>query len=205
VPELLAVCVVHELHADAGMVGVTAIDKRAVTHTVPIGRYGARADVQADRKSHGGLDAALYAYADEDAAWWADQLLERLGERAPMELEPGWFGENLRVRGIDVSGARIGERWRIGTGEHAVEVEVTSPRRPCQTFARWVARQYGAELERGWVKGFQDAGRPGTYLRVLRNGRIHAGDAIEILSRPDDAPTIAEVYRDGEVARTIRN
>lgn len=91
-PELLAVCVVHELHRDDGMIGVTAIDKRAQQHAVKIGRYGARGDVQADRKDHGGLDAALYAYADEDAAWWAGELLERLGERAPDELEPGWFG-----------------------------------------------------------------------------------------------------------------
>ncbi len=72
------------------------------------------------------------------------------------------------------------------------------------SFARWVAHQYGADLERGWVKGFQEAGRPGAYLRVLRNGSIRAGDSIEILSRPEGAPTIAEVYRDGEVAREIR-
>ena len=58
-PELLAVSVVHELHADAGMIGTTAIDKRPRSHAVKIGRYGARGDVQADRKNHGGLDAAL--------------------------------------------------------------------------------------------------------------------------------------------------
>ena len=203
-PSLLAVCVVHALHDDAGLVGTTAIDKRAQQGPVKIGHYGAYADVQADRESHGGLEAALYAYADEDADWWASELLERWSERAPDELEPGWFGENLRVSGIDVSGARIGERWRIGNGEDAVQVEVTSPRRPCQTFARWIGAQYGSDLERGWVKGFQLAERPGTYLRVLRTGRIQAGDPIEIVSRPDDAPTIAEVFRDGELGRAIR-
>ena len=193
---LLAVCVVHELRPDAGMVGVTAIDKRAQQRAVKIGRYGARADVQADRKNHGGLDQALYAYADEDAAWWAAEL--------GRELAPGWFGENLRVAGLDVSGARIGERWQVGSGEDRVELEVTSPRRPCQTFARWVGDQFCTDLERGWVKRFQVAERPGAYLRVLRNGSIRGGDPIEVLSRPDDAPTIAEVFRDGEVARSIR-
>lgn len=202
-PELLAVCVVHELRPDAGLVGVTAIDKRPVERAVKIGRYGARADVQADRKHHGGLDQALYAYADEDAAWWATELVEQLGERAPSELEPGWFGENLRVTGLDVSGARIGERWQIGSGEDRVEVEVTSPRDPCQTFARWVGDQFGSELERGWVKRFQLAGRPGAYLRVLRNGSISAGDPIEIVSRPDDAPTIAQVFGGDELAASI--
>ena len=192
-PSLLAVCVVHALRPDDGMVGTTAIDKRQQSHPVKIGRYGARADVQADRKHHGGLDQALYAYAVEDAAWWGAEL--------GRELAPGWFGENLRVAGLDISGARIGERWQIGSGEDRVELEVTAPRRPCQTFARWV----GGDLERGWVRRFQDAGRPGAYLRVLRNGRIGAGDPIEVTSRPDDAPTIADVFRDGELARAIKD
>ncbi|MEO8527656.1 MAG: MOSC domain-containing protein [Pseudolysinimonas sp.] len=203
-PSLLAICVVSELHDDAGVVGTTAIDKRPQDGAVKIGPYGAYADVQADRENHGGLDAALYAYSNEDADWWAAELLERWGERAPGELRPGWFGENLRVAGIDLSGARVGERWRIGVGDNAVELEVTFPRRPCQTFARWVGAQYGTDLERGWVKRFQLAARPGTYLRVLRNGSIRAGDGIEVVSRPDDAPTIAEVFRDGELERTIR-
>ncbi|HEY4226035.1 MAG TPA: MOSC domain-containing protein [Pseudolysinimonas sp.] len=195
-PELLAICVVSQLRPDAGLVGVTAIDKRPQQSAVKIGRYGARADVQADRKHHGGLDAALYAYADEDAAWW--------GEQIDRELAPGWFGENLRVSGLDVSGARVGEQWRIGDGDDRVELEVTAPRRPCQTFARWVGSNVSADLERGWVKRFQQAERPGAYLRVLRNGRIRPGDPIEIVSRPEDAATIAEVFRLGETGRTIR-
>lgn len=196
-PQLLAVCLVHALLPDAGTFGVTAIDKRAAAHPVKIGRYGVRADVQADRKHHGGLDQALYAYADEDAVYWSERL-----ER---ELAPGWFGENLRTSGVDVSGARIGERWRIGADEHAVELEVTSPRRPCQTFARWVGGQFGRENERGWVKRFQEAERPGAYLRVVKNGRVGAGDDIQVVSRPDDAPTIAEVFRVGELSRAIRD
>lgn len=68
---LLAVCAVHRLHPDAGTVGVTAIDKRPVEGAVRIGPYGVYADVQADRKHHGGLEKAVYAYAQEDAANWA--------------------------------------------------------------------------------------------------------------------------------------
>jgi MOSC domain-containing protein YiiM len=196
VPQLLAVCVVHALRPDDGTVGVTAIDKRPAPGGVRIGPYGLRGDIQADRKSHGGLGAAIYAYAQDDADWWGAQL--------DRELTPGWFGENIRVEGIDVSGARIGERWRIGTGEDSVELEITSPRRPCQTFARWVGGQFEGRHERGWVKRFQQAERPGAYLRVLKNGNVSAGDPIEILSRPDDAPTIAEVFRVGEVSRVIR-
>lgn len=180
-PRLLAVCVVHQLRPDAGTIGVTAIDKRAVDGPVRIGPYGVYADVQADRKHHGGLDKALYAYAQEDAEFWEREL-----GRA---LVPGFFGENLRTEGLDVNAARIGEVWRIGG---KVRVEVTMPRTPCQTFARWV----GGDDERGWVKRFSRERRLGPYLRVLDGGRVRAGDEIVVESSPEDAPTILDVYRD---------
>jgi MOSC domain-containing protein YiiM len=67
VSQLIAVCSVHALRPDDGTVGVTAIDKRAVSGEIQIGPYGVRTDIQADRKNHGGLTAAIYAYADTDA------------------------------------------------------------------------------------------------------------------------------------------
>lgn len=179
-PRLVAVCAVHSLHPDAGSVGVTAIDKRAVAGAVRLGPLGVRADVQASRKHHGGPDKAVYAYAQDDAAFWEEEL--------GRELHPGWFGENLRVEGLDVNGARIGEIWRIGD---TVEVEVTMPRTPCATFARWV----GGSAARGWVKRFSDEGRLGAYLRVRRAGEVRAGDAIEVLSSPAGTQTVLEMYR----------
>ena len=178
--QLIAVCAVHALLPDAGTIGITAIDKRPVDGAVKIGPYGVYADVQADRKHHGGLDKALYAYAQEDAEWWAAEL----GRDVP----PGLFGENLRTEGVDVNAARIGEVWRIGD---RLRVEVTMPRTPCQTFARRIG---GAEA-RGWVKRFSDARRLGPYLKVLRSGRVAAGDEIVIEYRPEGAPTILDVYR----------
>ena len=180
-PRLVAVCVVRQLRPDAGTVGVTAIDKGPVEGPVRIGPYGVYADVQADRKHHGGLDKALYTYAQEDADHWSAQL--------GRDLSPGWFGENLRVEGLDVNAALIGERWRIGD---RVEVEVTMPRTPCQTFARWV----GGDDERGWVKRFSAERRLGPYLRVVRGGRVQAGDEIEVVYRPEGAPGLLDRYVD---------
>lgn len=179
-PRLVAVCAVRQLRPDAGAVGVTAIDKGPVDGAVRIGAYGVYADVQADRKHHGGLDKALYAYAAEDAAYWEGEL--------GRPLPPGFFGENLRTEGIDVNAALIGERWRIGD---RVEVEVTMPRTPCQTFARWV----GGDDERGWVRRFSDERRLGPYLRVVTTGRVRAGDEIAVVHRPAGAPTILDIYR----------
>jgi MOSC domain-containing protein YiiM len=177
-----AVCVVNELRADEGIFGITAIDKRSVHAEVWVGPYGLRGDVQADRKHHGGFDKALYFYADDDAEYWAAEL--------GRELHPGWFGENLRVSGIDVNAARTGERWRIGSGEDALEVELTMPRNPCQTFARWV----GGDDERGWVKRFADARRFGAYARVTKPGTVTAGVPVTVLFSDAAAPTIAELW-----------
>lgn len=179
-PRLIAVCAVRRLRPDPGSVGVTAIDKGPVDGSVKIGRYGVYADVQADRKHHGGLDKALYAYAAEDVAYWEQEL--------GRELPPGWFGENLRTEGIDVNASVVGERWRIGD---RVEVEVTMPRTPCQTFARWV----GGADERGWVRRFSDACRLGPYLRVVTTGRVQAGDEITVIHRPEGAPTILDIFQ----------
>ena len=48
----------------------------------------------------------MYAYAREDLDWWT----ERLGR----ELRDGEFGENVTTAGLDVTGALIGEIWRMG-------------------------------------------------------------------------------------------
>jgi MOSC domain-containing protein YiiM len=182
--ELLAVCRVDRLLPDAGTVGVTAIDKHPVDEPLrvrPLGLYG---DVQADRKHHGGATKALYAYADEDARAWADALNR--------EIPPGLFGENLRTAGLDVSGAEIGERWRIGD---ALVVEVTSPRMPCAVFQRRMG-------EPQWVRRFTEAGMPGAYLRVVHSGTIAAGDPIEIVSRPGHGVTVASWFTGADARQT---
>lgn len=190
--ELLAVCRVHVLLPDAGTVGVTAIDKRPVEGRVKVRPLGLYADIQADRKDHGGPDQAVYAYAQEDADFWSAEL--------DRPVQPGLFGENLRVRGLDVNGAVIGERWRIGSAL----LEVTQPRVPCQTFARRLGEQR-------WVRRFTQANRTGAYLRVVENGEIGAGDTVEIVQTPVHGVTIEEwfaarygVVRDADVAASVR-
>lgn len=157
----------------AGRLGRTAIDKRPVGGAVAVGRLGLAGDDQADKPAHGGVDQAVYVYAREDLDWW----VERLGR----ELVNGRFGENITTTGLDVSGALIGETWRLGSAT----VQVTSPRIPCVVFAGWMD-------EPAWVKKFAAAGRPGAYLRVLAEGEVSAGDEVDVLSRPPERVTIAE-------------
>jgi MOSC domain-containing protein YiiM len=175
---LVAVCTGDaELRTLAGRRERTAIDKRPRDGRVAVTPIGLEGDTQADRAHHGGIDQALYAYAEHDAAAWAAQL--------GRDLPPGCFGENLRIADLDVSHALVGERWTIG-GE--VQVEVTAPRIPCRTFAGfWDIPDL--------VERFLVAGRLGAYLRVLRGGSIAAGDPVVVRSRPAHDLTVAEVAR----------
>ena len=154
----------------------TSIWKDPVAGRIAVRGVNVAGDDQSDRRVHGGDNKAVYAYAQEDLGWWA----ARLGQA----LAAGTFGENLTTTGVDVTGARVGERWRIGS----VVLEVTQPRLPCFKLQ--------ARMDRpGFIEEFVDGGRPGAYLRIVEEGELGAGDAITVLSRPDDAPSMGEVMR----------
>jgi MOSC domain-containing protein YiiM len=154
----------------------SGIAKRPVSAPVAVGTMGLDGDVQVNRKYHGGEGQAVYAYAQEDAAWWSAEL--------GRDLPPGMFGENLRTSGLDLTGALLGERWRIGP----VLLEVTAPRIPCANFARfWTEPQL--------VKRFTAHGACGAYLRVLKTGAIAAGDEVTVVSRPHHEVTVGLAFR----------
>jgi MOSC domain-containing protein YiiM len=154
----------------------SGIDKRPVPGRVAVGRLGLDGDVQVNRRYHGGEGQAVYAYAREDADWWAAEL--------GRDLPPGRFGENLRTAGLDLTGALLGEQWGVGTAL----LEVTDPRIPC------------ANLERFWgvprlVKRFTARGASGAYLRVLEPGHVGAGDPVHVVHRPDHGISIGLAFR----------
>ena len=166
----------QQLSVRRGRPLMSAIGKARISPParVRVAGVNVEGDDQADRRVHGGPDKAVYAYASEDAAFWATELGRELG--------PGAFGENLTTEGLDVSGAVVGERWRIGT----VELEVCQPRLPCNKLALRMG-------EPQMVKRFAKASRPGAYLRIAVEGSLGAGDAIEVLSRPSHGITVRDV------------
>ena len=144
----------------------TGIDKQPVDrpvagHRAPArratGDVGLAGDRVYDVAHHGGTDQAVYAYAREDLDRWQAELGRSLGN--------GSFGENLTTAGLDVNGALIGERWRIGPD---LVLEVSCARIPCGTFQGWLG-------ERGWIKRFTARRAcPGAYLRVVSPGERRA-------------------------------
>jgi len=158
-----------------GSEGRTGIDKRSVTGAIEFKNNGVVGDRVIDTNVHGGYEQAVYAYAREDAQWWEREIDE--------EIPAGRFGENLTTEGIDVNAAIIGEQWKIGS----VILEVSQPRIPCRVFAGFWKR---ATL----IKDFTQAGRPGTYLRIIQEGTAQAGDSIEVIFKPDHTISISDLF-----------
>jgi MOSC domain-containing protein YiiM len=149
----------------------TGIWKLPAEGRVEVRGEGIVGDAVVDRRFHGGIDKAVYAYSVEDYAWWSRELGE--------ELEPGRFGENLTTEGIDLVGSLIGERWRVGTAL----LEVSEHRSPCYKLAHKMG-------DGRFVRRFAKALRLGAYLRVIEPGAIAVGDEIVIVDRPEHAVTV---------------
>ncbi|MFC6286690.1 MOSC domain-containing protein [Nocardioides sp. GCM10027113] len=181
VPRLVSVNVGTPREREWAGIGRTSIEKRPVAGPVAARRLGLEGDRVSDTKHHGGVDQAVYAFAREDLDHW----VEVLGQAIPS----GHFGENLTTAGIDVNEAEVGERWRVGS----VLLEVASVRIPCNDFRRWLG--VTGYDDTAWVKRFTQAGRPGPYLRVLEEGALAAGDAIEVVHRPGHGVTVTTMFR----------
>lgn len=159
-----------------GQPNKTGIDKQPIDGPVELRDDAVAGDAVVDREYHGGYDKAVYAYASEDYAWWSGELGRELG--------PGAFGENLTTSGIAIAEARIGERWRVGSAL----LEVSEPRQPCSTL--------GAKMgDQRFVRRFAKALRLGTYMRIIEPGVVAAGDAIDVVDRPDHEVTVGLLGR----------
>ena len=173
---IAAVCTVAQLFPVASSGLMSGIDKRPVDGAVRLLTHGVLGDVQGDREHHGGIFKAVYAFARETRQAHA--------EARGIDLPDGSFGENLVTTGQDTDETVIGERWRVGTAE----LEATTVRNPCGTFSAWIG-------DRRWGRHFTAAGGAGAYFRVLVEGETSAGDAIEVLQRPEHGVTIGQAFR----------
>lgn len=153
----------------------TSIWKSPVAGRVRVTTQNVEGDRQSDPSVHGAPDMTVYAYPSEHYAFWKRELPE-------MDLPWGVFGENFTVQGLFEDTVRIGDRLRVGS----VELAVTAPRMPCFKLGIRFGRK-------DIVKRFQQSGRTGFYLSVLREGEVAAGDAIEHLKDGQESLTVREI------------
>lgn len=154
----------------------TGIFKVPVPATVMLREKNIDGDGQGDLRVHGGTYKAVYAYPIEHYAYWQQELHRD-------NLTYGQFGENLTVEGILEAAVHIGDVFQIGK---TAKLQITQPRVPCFKLA------YKMGLPE-FPKQFLESRRVGFYFRVLAEGEITAGDAIERIKIASDSMSVTEI------------
>jgi len=168
---------VHELGRVRGKPVQSGFIKKPVSGPVRVGRLNLEGDRQADLKVHGGIDKAVYAYPSEHYPYWAEKYPD-------MEMPWGSFGENFTTEGLLEDEVHIGDRFLAGSAE----VAVTQPRFPCYK----LGLRFGTQAI---LKTFLDSEKSGYYLKVLREGKVKAGDAMKAIDVNENSPTITSMVR----------
>jgi MOSC domain-containing protein YiiM/GNAT superfamily N-acetyltransferase len=140
-----------------------------------VGRLGVAGDGHRERTVHGGPHRAVCLFGIE--------AIERLqAEGHP--VEPGAVGENLTTAGVEWSTLPVGTRARVGS---RLLLELASSTTPCSTqkhnFSDGRFSRISIELHPTDSR---------MYARVLEEGPVAAGDAIEILPPAADSRATTE-------------
>jgi len=195
VPRLVSVNVgLPQVVAWGGRQVRTGVWKAPVDGPRRVSSLNVDGDGQGDLAGHGGPHRAVLVYQLGSYDHWRRELHRD-------DLEPGCFGENFTVEGLADDEVYIGDRYRIGTALF----EVSQPRVTCY--------RVGLRLGEPRLPSLLVSDRrPGFYLRVLREGVVQAGDAVETVGRGPQGMTVAAVdallYLPGhdrrEVARALQ-
>ncbi len=149
----------------------SAIYKTPVDHPLWLSATGLTGDAVGDTKHHGGPEQAVLGYAESHYAdWKAEGFTDARGA----------FGENLLFTGLSDQTACIGDVFTLGDAR----LQISCPRVPCGTLVR---RHGRADI----VKRVFETARGGWYFRVLQEGFIAPGQALQQVERPYPAWTIA--------------
>ena len=156
---------IHQLNCSDGGVPKRAVAEALVTPTGLVG------DRQAHPLIHGGPERALCLFALEHI-----EALRAEGH----PIYPGSVGENVTVAGLDWTRLTPGTRLALGA---EVVVEITKPANPCNSIAGSFA---GGAFQR--ISQKLHPGESRLYARVIRAGRLAAGQTVCVLAGTDAAP-----------------
>ena len=96
----------------------------------------------------------------------ADESVDTMRAACPIPLDAGVFAENINTRGIELKTLPVGTRLRIGEAE----LEVTQIGKQCHN---------DCEIRR--TAGTCVMPTEGIFAIVIKEGRVQAGDEIEVL------------------------
>jgi MOSC domain-containing protein YiiM len=153
----------------------TAFCKEPTSEIVIVHTLGIKGDVQTNKKYHGGITKAIYAYDESNYNHWKTILPN-------YNFINGNFGENLTTKGLQDDAAFIGNIYKIGT----VLVQVVEPRFPCNT----LNFRFNNPL---MIKLFAAQACYGIYFKVLQEGNFKVNDTIQLFKKSNCEVTIKDI------------
>ena len=98
----------------------------------------------------------------------AEESVDTMRDKCPIPLDPGVFAENINTRGIELRTLPVGTHLRVGE----TELEVTQIGKQCHN---------DCEIKRATGKCVMPT--EGIFAVVVKEGRVQAGDEIEVLKK----------------------
>ncbi len=120
-----------------------------------------------DVRCHHGIEGDAHAGDwHRQISLLAEESIDTMRSICPIELDDGIFAENINTRGIDLKHLPVGTRLRVG----ATELEVTQIGKECHS---------DCAIKKATGRCVMPT--DGIFAIVIKEGRIQAGDEIEIL------------------------
>ncbi len=154
----------------------TGIFKHPVKESIFLGEKDVENDHVIDRRYHGGIEKAVYAYGANHYAYWKDLY-------SNLEFSYGMFGENLTIDHLNEEEIFVGSTYQLGE----TTIQVTKPREPCVKLG---IRFQDAKV----IKQFWNTTKSGVYFKILKVGKVAKNDELILLEEAKNSPSIAEVY-----------
>ena len=159
-----------------GKIVETGIFKNPIEASIFLGEEDVENDAVIDRRYHGGIEKAVYAYSENHYSYWRELYPN-------IDLTFGLMGENLTISNLEETDIYVGSQYKLGE----TIIEVTKPREPCMKLGLVFETQ-------AVLKQFWNSTKSGVYFKVLKTGKVKAGDELFLIKKGENTPTIAEVY-----------
>lgn len=152
----------------------TGIYKEPVDGPIYLGKEDVVNDTVIDRKHHGGEYKACYLFGSDYYDDWKKKYPQ-------LDWNWGMFGENLTVDGLDEHQLQIGAVYTLGEAT----VQITEPRQPCYK----LGIKFGTQKV---IIEFLEYAHPGTYVRILKEGKVLTGDTFQLQNDGPNTLTVAQ-------------
>ncbi len=163
----------------------TGIVKKDTNVPLILGLEDVQDDVVIDRRYHGGIDKAVYAYGAQHYNYWQELY-------PTVTMQHGFFGENLTISNLDENNIYVGDIFELGTAV----IQATKPRQPCMK----LGIVFGTQKV---LKQFWNVPKCGIYFKIIKEGSVEKGAVLKLTESSKNSKTIAEIYTEKRKKKSI--